>query len=113
MKTSRLLLAAIPMGALAVGAVALGKWSYRNVFGSSSPARENQRAAGDGTSADDRITPIPGSVEEVAEVAQAMAKEGGPVLVTEVAEVGDDEVVVAEALLVPNATKEETAKEKT
>ena len=102
MKTSRLLLAAIPVGALAVGAVALGKWSFRNIF---SPAAHAQKTTSDGASADARVTPIPGSAEEVASVADAMAREGGPVLVTEVAALGDDEVVVAETLLVPDTAK--------
>ncbi|MGH7282108.1 MAG: hypothetical protein ACRELY_11330 [Polyangiaceae bacterium] len=92
MKTSRLLLAAVPAGLLAFGAVALGKWSLRSFFAPSSTAR-----------GDDRITPIPGSAEEVAGVAEAMAEEGGAVLVTEVAPIGEDEVVVAETLLVPDA----------
>ena len=103
MKTSRLLLAAIPMGALVVGAVALGKWSFRNVFSPNGAHATERKSASAGATSDDRVTPIPGSAEEVARVADAMAQEGGPVLVTEVAAVSDHEVIVAETLLVPDA----------
>ena len=109
MKTSRLLLAAIPMGALAVGAVALGKWSFRNIFSSNGAS---QASAAKKTDADDRATPIPGSAEEVASVADAMAQEGGPVLLTEVADLGDDEVIVAETLLVPDTAERATGAHK-
>ncbi len=103
MKTSRVLLAAIPVGVFALGAVALGMWSFRNVFSSSPTARESDsklRANEGGVRESDGPRVIAGSAEEVAKVAEAMAEDGGAVLVTEVTPTAAGEAIVTETLLV-------------
>ena len=85
MKTSRLVLVALPAAALALGAAALTMWTRRRHAASKSN--------------EDRAS-VPGSIEEVAAVAEAMAEEGGTVLITEVEALDDDDTLLTEALFV-------------
>lgn len=95
MKITRILFAAVPTAFLAASAVAVALWNKRRSKSSDRRATERttQRDVGDGAG--------DAAQQEVAEVAEAMAEEGGAVVVTEVEPTADGGAVVTETLLVP------------